>query len=81
MNTSVISSDAVPLTLPEGEKDNWLNHEELEHRVVRDKQFTCGKVEQEESIERQTDRDVVDNGHIQVATSHTERERDAEKLM
>lgn len=65
------SPDAGLLTLPKGEKDDRLDHEELEHGVVRNKQFTCGKVEEEESVERQTDGDVVDNGHIQVAASHT----------
>lgn len=64
-------TDTGLLTLPEGEKDDGLDHEELEHGVVRDKQFTCGEVEEEESVERQTDGDVVDNGHIQVATGHT----------
>ncbi len=57
--------------MPEGEKDDRLDHKELEHGVVRDQQFTCGKIEEEERVERQTDGDVVDNGHIQVATSHT----------
>lgn len=41
----------VYLTLPEGEEDDWLDHEEFEHGVVRDKQFTCRKVEEEESVE------------------------------
>lgn len=58
------------LTLPEGEKDDRLDHEELEHGVVGDEQLTRGKVEEEESVERQTDRYVVDNGHVQVAASH-----------
>lgn len=65
--------------MPEGEEDDRLDHEELEHGVVRDKQFTCGKVEEEESVERQADRDVVDNGHIQVATSNTGGERHRNK--
>lgn len=69
----------VYLTLPEGEKDDWLDHEEFEHGVVRDKQFTCRKVEEEESVEGQADGNVVDNGHIQVATSHTRGERDTEE--
>lgn len=63
------------LTLPEGEKDDWLDHEELEHWVIRDEQLTCGKVEEEESVEGQTHRDVVDNCDIQVATSHTGGDR------
>lgn len=72
-------SEGGPLTLPEGEKDDRLDHEELEHGVVRDEQFTRGEVEEEESVERQTDGDVVDNGHIQVATSHTGWERHRKK--
>lgn len=67
------------LTLPEGEKDDWLDHEELEHGVVRDEQLTCGEVEEEESVERQTDGDVVDNGHVQVAASHAGGERQRKK--
>lgn len=59
------------LTLPEGEEDDWLHHEELENRVVWNEQFACGKVEEEERVERQTDGDVVDYGHIKVAASHT----------
>lgn len=62
------------VTLPEGQKDDGLDHEELEHRIVRDQKFTRRKVEEEERVEGQTDGDVVDNGHIQVATSHTGRD-------
>lgn len=64
--------DAGRLTLPEGEKDDRLDHEELEHGVVGDKQLTRGEVEEEERVERQTDRYVVDDGHVQVAASHAE---------
>lgn len=59
------------LTLPEGEEDDRLHHEELEHRVVRNEEFACGEVEEEERVEWQTDGDVVDYGHIKVAASHT----------
>lgn len=69
------------LTLPEGEKDDWFDHEELEYWVVRDKQFTRSKVEEEESVERQTDGDVVDNGDIQVTTSHAGGERHRHQRM
>lgn len=67
------------LTLPEGEEDDRLDHEELEHRAVWDEQFTCGEVEEEESVERQADGDVVDNGHIEVTASNTGGERRREK--
>lgn len=62
-------------TLPEGEKDDWLDHEELEHRIVRNQQLTCGEVEEEECVERQTDGDVVDYCDVQVATRHTDRNK------
>lgn len=70
-DTGSSKSSQLFLTLPEGEKDDRLDHEELEYGVVRDEQFTCSKVEEEERVERQADRDVVNNSDIQVATSHT----------
>lgn len=39
------------LTLPEGEKDDGLDHEELEDRAVGAKQVPGGKVEEEEGVE------------------------------
>lgn len=60
------------LTLPEGEKDDWLDHEELEHWIVWNQQLTCSEVEEEECVERQTDRDVVDDCDVQVPTRHAE---------
>lgn len=59
-------------TLPEGEKDNWLDHEELEHGAVGAEQLPGGEIKQEEGIEGQADRDVVDDGHIQVTAGNTE---------
>lgn len=56
------------LTLPEGEEDDRLDHEELEHGAVGDEQVAGGEVEEEESVEGQADRDVVDDGHVQVTT-------------
>ena len=69
------NSEKEHLTLPEGKKDDRLDHEELQHGVVRNQQFTCGKVEEEECVERQTDGDIVDDGDIQVATRHTGGDR------
>lgn len=67
----ISKSSKVILTLPEGEKDDRLDHEELEYGVVRDKQLTCSKVEEEERVERQADRDVINDGDIQVTTGNT----------
>ena len=59
------------LTLPEGQKDDRFDSEELEHGFVRPQQVTRSKEEEEESIERQADREVIDNGYVKVASSHT----------
>lgn len=65
------------LTLPEREEDDRLDHEELEHGAVGDQQVAGGEVEEKEGVERQADREVIDDGHIQVPTGHTgERERE-----
>lgn len=64
-------SIAVDLTLPEGEEDDWFDHEELEHGPVGTEEVSGGEVEQEKGVERQADGDIVDDGHIQVTTSNT----------
>lgn len=66
-----IASAAGNLTLPEGEEDDRLDHEELEHGAVGDQQLPGGKVEEEEGVEGEADRDIVDDGHVEVATGHT----------
>lgn len=67
----------VLLTLPEGEEDDRFDHEELEQGAVGVEQVPGGEVEEEEGVERQADREVIDDGHIQVPTGHTgERERE-----
>lgn len=53
--------------MPEGKKDDRLDHEELEDRAVRAEQLPGGKVEEEEGVEGQADGDVVDDGHVEVA--------------
>lgn len=58
------------LTLPEGKEDDRLHHEELEHRAVGTKKLSCCKVEEKQSIECKTDRDVVNNCYIEVTTGH-----------
>lgn len=59
------------LTLPEGEEDDGLDHEELEDGAVGAEQLPCGEVEEEESVKSQADGDVVDDGHIEVPTGDT----------
>lgn len=62
-------------TLPEGEEDDRLDHQELEHGAVGAEQLLGGKVEEEEGVQRQADRDVVDDGHVEVTAGNTaERE-------
>lgn len=61
------------LTLPEGEEDDRLDHEELEDGAVGAEQFASGKVEEEEGVEGQADRDVVDDGHVEVAAGDAAR--------
>ncbi len=55
------------LTLPEGDKNDWLDHEELEYWFKWSEDLTAGKVEEEESVEGKTDRDVVDNHDVEIA--------------
>lgn len=43
------------LTLPEGEKDDGLDHEELEDRAVGTQQLPGGEVEEEEGVKGQAD--------------------------
>lgn len=58
-------------TLPEGEEDDRLDHEKLEHGAVRAQQLPGGEVEQEEGVQRQADGDIVDDGHVQVTAGNT----------
>lgn len=67
-------------TLPEREEDDRLDHQELEHGAVRAEQLPGGEVKEEEGIERQANRDVVDDGHVQVTAGNTvERESQRER--
>lgn len=59
------------LTLPEGEEDDRLDHQELEHGAVRAQQLPGGEVKEEEGVQRQADGDVVDDGHVQVTAGNT----------
>lgn len=66
-------------TLPEGEEDDRLDHEELEHRAVRAEQLPGGEVKEEEGVEGQANRDVVDDGHVQVTAGNTVEREDRQK--
>ena len=71
-------TECVPLTLPEGEEDDGLDHEELEHGAVGAEQLAGGEEEEEEGVQRQADRDVVHDAHVQVAAGNT-RGREAQR--
>lgn len=55
-------------TLPEGQEDDRLDGEKFEHRLVRPEQVTGCKEEEEESVESQADREVVDDGDVKVSS-------------
>lgn len=57
--------------MPKGKKDDRFNHEKFEHRAVGAEKVSGGEVEEEESVQGQADRDVVDDGHIQIPAGHT----------
>lgn len=57
--------------MPEGEEDDRLHHEEFKNGAVRTEQLPCGKVKEEEGIQRQANGDVVDDGYVQVTTGNT----------
>lgn len=59
------------LTLPERQEDDRLHSTEFPHWFIRAQEFSGGKVEQEQGIQGQTHRDVVDNGDVQVSTVRT----------
>lgn len=59
------------LTLPEGEENDSLDGDELEDRLKRAQQVHGGKVEEEEGIKSQADREVVDDGDVEIAASDT----------
>ena len=58
-----------PPTLPEREEDDGLDGEELEDGLEGLQQLSGGGVEQEQGVERQADRRVVDEGDVQVAAA------------
>lgn len=65
-------------TLPEGEEDDGLDSDELEDWLKRAQQVHGGKVEEEKGIKGQADREVVDDGDVEVSTVDTVgRERES----
>lgn len=63
------------LTLPEGEENNRFHRAELEHRIERRQQVPGGEIEQVQSVQGQWNRDVVDDGDVDIATIGTGIER------
>ena len=57
--------------MPEGQEDDRLDNAELEDRVVWAEQLLGGRVEENESIQGQSDGDVVDYCDVQVASSRS----------
>lgn len=62
------------VTLPEGEEHHRFDHQELQHGAVGAEQLAGGEVEEEEGVQRQANRDVVDDGHVQVTAGNAEEE-------
>ena len=56
--------------MPEGEKDDRLDREELESWIIGSQELLGGRVEEEEGEEGDRDADVVDQGGIKVALGH-----------
>lgn len=68
-------------TLPEGEEDDSLDGDELEDRLKWAQQVHGGKVEEEKGVKGQADREVVDDGDVEVSTVDAvgrKRERERE---
>lgn len=59
------------LTLPKREENDRLDGAELEDRLEGSEELFSSKVEEIQSIQGQTDGDVVDDCGIQVAPIHT----------
>ena len=53
--------------MPEGEKDDRLDGEELESWIIGSQELLGGRVEEEEGEEGDRDADVVDQGGVEVA--------------
>lgn len=56
--------------MPEGEKDDRLDREELESWIIGSQELLGGRVEEEEGEEGDRDADVVDQGGVEIALRH-----------
>lgn len=54
--------------MPKGEEDDSLDGEKLQDWLERSQKLHGGEVEEEQGIEGQADREVVDDGNIKVST-------------
>lgn len=71
MNNKSDTQKLLPLiryTLPKGEEDDWLDDAKFENWVIWTEELSGGKIEEEQSIQSQTDGNVVDDSDVQVAT-------------
>ena len=54
--------------MPEGQEDDALDGAELENRFEGSKQVSCSKIEEEESVQGESNADVVNGRNINVST-------------
>lgn len=54
-------------TLPERQENDWFDSKELPDRIIWTQQFPGGEIKQEQSVEGETDRHIVDQGDVQEA--------------
>lgn len=63
------------LTLPEGQENDRLDHEEFEDGAVGTEQLTCSEVKEEEGIQCQADWYIVNYGHIEIPACDAARRK------
>lgn len=68
------------LTLPEGQKNNRFDCEELQNGFVWTQQVACCEKEEEEGVERQADGDVVDDCDIQVPSIYAVEKQECDNI-
>lgn len=66
-----LGSIPAPHTLPERQEDDGFDGEELEDRLEGPQELPGGEVEEEQGVEGEADRGIVDEGHIEVAAADT----------
>ena len=57
--------------MPERDKNDGLDHEEFGHWSEGAEQIPGGKVEEEHGVQGKTDRDIIDDGNVQVTITYT----------